>query len=163
MSEIEFYFSGRTHFMRYFIWPLSSAQCGGIREEMDGMILSPGFPGNYPSNSDCTWRIYLPVGYGEQRRLFHTLIAWLPSIPIYIICYTNKKCDFYEYVIITCVKLLKKMKMMHPRLKWWGVLVSRLTCQTEKHISDLKWNDKPGDDLWQLTVSPPQSVPLKSL
>ncbi|KAG7252752.1 hypothetical protein CRUP_004280, partial [Coryphaenoides rupestris] len=40
--------------------PLCIAQCGGIREEMEGMILSPGFPGNYPSNSDCTWRVYLP-------------------------------------------------------------------------------------------------------
>lgn len=46
------------------------AQCGGIREEMEGMVLSPGFPGNYPSNSDCTWRIYLPVGYGEQHQRF---------------------------------------------------------------------------------------------
>lgn len=45
---------------------------------MEGMILSPGFPGNYPSNSDCTWRIYLPVGYGEHeealsaRQIVHT-------------------------------------------------------------------------------------------
>uniref|UniRef100_A0A3P8W543 CUB and Sushi multiple domains 2 n=1 Tax=Cynoglossus semilaevis TaxID=244447 RepID=A0A3P8W543_CYNSE len=46
--------------------PLCIAQCGGIHEEMEGMILSPGFPGNYPSNSDCTWRIYLPVGYGAH-------------------------------------------------------------------------------------------------
>uniref|UniRef100_A0A8C6TIS3 CUB and Sushi multiple domains 2 n=1 Tax=Neogobius melanostomus TaxID=47308 RepID=A0A8C6TIS3_9GOBI len=46
--------------------PLCIAQCGGIREEMEGMILSPGFPGNYPSNSDCTWRIYLPVGFGAH-------------------------------------------------------------------------------------------------
>ncbi|MEQ2286709.1 CUB and sushi domain-containing protein 2, partial [Ameca splendens] len=46
--------------------PLCIAQCGGIREEMEGMILSPGFPGNYPSNSDCTWRIYLPVSYGAH-------------------------------------------------------------------------------------------------
>lgn len=42
------------------------------------MILSPGFPGNYPSNSDCTWRIYLPIGYGEHEealgpdRLLHS-------------------------------------------------------------------------------------------
>uniref|UniRef100_A0A671RXC0 CUB and sushi domain-containing protein 1-like n=1 Tax=Sinocyclocheilus anshuiensis TaxID=1608454 RepID=A0A671RXC0_9TELE len=46
--------------------PLCIAQCGGIREVMEGTILSPGFPGNYPSNSDCTWRIYLPVGYGAH-------------------------------------------------------------------------------------------------
>uniref|UniRef100_A0AAZ3Q759 CUB and Sushi multiple domains 2 n=1 Tax=Oncorhynchus tshawytscha TaxID=74940 RepID=A0AAZ3Q759_ONCTS len=46
--------------------PLCIAQCGGIQGEMEGMILSPGFPGNYPSNSDCTWRIYLAVGYGAH-------------------------------------------------------------------------------------------------
>ncbi|XP_023815635.1 CUB and sushi domain-containing protein 2 isoform X1 [Oryzias latipes] len=46
--------------------PLCIAECGGIHEEIEGMILSPGFPGNYPSNSDCTWRIYLPVGYGAH-------------------------------------------------------------------------------------------------
>ncbi|XP_048086105.1 CUB and sushi domain-containing protein 1 [Alosa alosa] len=46
--------------------PLCIALCGGIREDMEGTILSPGFPGNYPSNSDCTWRIYLPVGFGAH-------------------------------------------------------------------------------------------------
>lgn len=42
-----------------------TAQCGGTAEEMEGVLLSPGFPGNYPSNLDCTWRILLPVGFGE--------------------------------------------------------------------------------------------------
>ncbi|KAJ8268254.1 hypothetical protein COCON_G00134260 [Conger conger] len=51
--------------------PLCIAQCGGIREEMEGMILSPGFPGNYPSNSDCTWRVYLPVGYGAHLQFLN--------------------------------------------------------------------------------------------
>uniref|UniRef100_A0AAY4DRL0 CUB and Sushi multiple domains 2 n=1 Tax=Denticeps clupeoides TaxID=299321 RepID=A0AAY4DRL0_9TELE len=46
--------------------PLCIARCGGIREEMEGTVLSPGFPGNYPSNGDCTWRIYLPVGFGAH-------------------------------------------------------------------------------------------------
>ncbi|KAF5910370.1 hypothetical protein HPG69_014602, partial [Diceros bicornis minor] len=46
--------------------PLCIAQCGGIVEEMEGVILSPGFPGNYPSNMDCSWKIALPVGFGAH-------------------------------------------------------------------------------------------------
>uniref|UniRef100_A0A803VYI3 CUB and Sushi multiple domains 2 n=1 Tax=Ficedula albicollis TaxID=59894 RepID=A0A803VYI3_FICAL len=46
--------------------PLCIAQCGGAAEEMEGVLLSPGFPGNYPSNLDCTWRILLPVGFGAH-------------------------------------------------------------------------------------------------
>ncbi|MEE6484219.1 hypothetical protein FKM82_013795 [Ascaphus truei] len=46
--------------------PLCIAQCGGILEEMEGVILSPGSPGNYPSNLDCTWKISLPVGFGAH-------------------------------------------------------------------------------------------------
>ncbi|XP_055110866.1 CUB and sushi domain-containing protein 2 isoform X5 [Symphalangus syndactylus] len=46
--------------------PLCIAQCGGAVEEMEGVILSPGFPGNYPSNVDCSWKIALPVGFGAH-------------------------------------------------------------------------------------------------
>ncbi|XP_051688009.2 CUB and sushi domain-containing protein 2 isoform X6 [Oryctolagus cuniculus] len=46
--------------------PLCIAQCGGAVEEMEGVILSPGFPGNYPSNMDCSWKIALPVGFGAH-------------------------------------------------------------------------------------------------
>ncbi|XP_029114257.1 CUB and sushi domain-containing protein 1-like isoform X1 [Scleropages formosus] len=46
--------------------PLCIAECGGTREEMVGVVLSPGFPGNYPSNSDCSWALHLPVGYGAH-------------------------------------------------------------------------------------------------
>uniref|UniRef100_A0A673K927 CUB and sushi domain-containing protein 1-like n=1 Tax=Sinocyclocheilus rhinocerous TaxID=307959 RepID=A0A673K927_9TELE len=46
--------------------PLCIAKCGGILYDMSNVVLSPGFPGNYPGNLDCTWRIMLPVGYGAH-------------------------------------------------------------------------------------------------
>ncbi|ELW48605.1 CUB and sushi domain-containing protein 3, partial [Tupaia chinensis] len=46
--------------------PLCIAQCGGAVEEMEGVILSPGFPGNYPSNMDCSWKVALPVGFAYE-------------------------------------------------------------------------------------------------
>ncbi|ELK08597.1 CUB and sushi domain-containing protein 1, partial [Pteropus alecto] len=41
-----------------------TAQCGGAMSDFSGVILSPGFPGNYPSSLDCTWTIKLPIGFG---------------------------------------------------------------------------------------------------
>ncbi|XP_069921071.1 uncharacterized protein [Oryctolagus cuniculus] len=45
---------------------LCIAQCGGAVEEMEGVILSPGFLGNYPNNMDCSWKITLPMGFGAH-------------------------------------------------------------------------------------------------
>ncbi|GAA6066581.1 CUB and sushi domain-containing protein 3, partial [Tachysurus ichikawai] len=44
--------------------PLCLAECGGSLSDMTGVILSPSFPGNYPSGLDCTWTVRLPVGFG---------------------------------------------------------------------------------------------------
>ncbi|XP_027287231.1 CUB and sushi domain-containing protein 3 isoform X2 [Cricetulus griseus] len=44
--------------------PICLAQCGGSMSDFSGVILSPGFPGNYPSSLDCTWTIKLPIGFG---------------------------------------------------------------------------------------------------
>ncbi|TSN48501.1 CUB and sushi domain-containing protein 1 [Bagarius yarrelli] len=46
--------------------PLCIAKCGGTLNDMSNVILSPGFPGNYPGNLDCTWRILLPIGFGAH-------------------------------------------------------------------------------------------------
>uniref|UniRef100_A0A8C2E6P3 CUB and Sushi multiple domains 2 n=1 Tax=Cyprinus carpio TaxID=7962 RepID=A0A8C2E6P3_CYPCA len=75
--------------------PLCIAQCGGIREEMEGTILSPGFPGNYPSNSDCTWRIYLPVDF---------FFPCLSCINMYFPAYELQECPdpepFHNGVVV---------------------------------------------------------------
>ncbi|KAG9478625.1 hypothetical protein GDO78_012335 [Eleutherodactylus coqui] len=44
--------------------PICIAQCGGAMTDFSGVMLSPGFPGNYPSSLDCTWTIKLPIGFG---------------------------------------------------------------------------------------------------
>ncbi|KAM9805518.1 CUB and sushi domain-containing protein 3-like isoform 5-T5 [Syngnathus typhle] len=44
--------------------PLCLAQCGGSMSDFSGVILSPGFPGNYQSSLDCSWRVRLPIGFG---------------------------------------------------------------------------------------------------
>uniref|UniRef100_A0A2K6FE01 CUB and Sushi multiple domains 1 n=1 Tax=Propithecus coquereli TaxID=379532 RepID=A0A2K6FE01_PROCO len=46
--------------------PLCIATCGGTLTTMGGVILSPGFPGSYPNNLDCTWTVSLPIGYGAH-------------------------------------------------------------------------------------------------
>lgn len=54
-------------------------------EEMEGVILSPGFPGNYPSNMDCSWKIALPVGFGKSqpahcRDPTHSMGPWAAGV-----------------------------------------------------------------------------------
>ncbi|XP_032960426.1 CUB and sushi domain-containing protein 1 [Rhinolophus ferrumequinum] len=46
--------------------PVCVATCGGALTAMAGVVLSPGFPGAYPNNLDCTWTITLPTGYGAH-------------------------------------------------------------------------------------------------
>ncbi|KAG8434075.1 hypothetical protein GDO86_012447, partial [Hymenochirus boettgeri] len=40
----------------------SSVQCGGAYYVSGKTFTSPGYPGNYPPNMDCTWTITAPVG-----------------------------------------------------------------------------------------------------
>ncbi|XP_070403545.1 CUB and sushi domain-containing protein 3 isoform X5 [Nothobranchius furzeri] len=51
--------------------PLCIAQCGGTMTDVSGVILSPGYPGNYPSGLDCTWAVNLPVGFGIHLKFLN--------------------------------------------------------------------------------------------
>uniref|UniRef100_A0A665TZ64 CUB and Sushi multiple domains 3a n=1 Tax=Echeneis naucrates TaxID=173247 RepID=A0A665TZ64_ECHNA len=52
--------------------PLCLAQCGGSMTDVSGVILSPGYPGNYPSGLDCTWTVNLPSLFTLFLSPFHT-------------------------------------------------------------------------------------------
>uniref|UniRef100_A0AAZ3NYA2 CUB and Sushi multiple domains 3a n=1 Tax=Oncorhynchus tshawytscha TaxID=74940 RepID=A0AAZ3NYA2_ONCTS len=45
-------------------WNYPVPLCLGMLITLLGVILSPGFPGNYPSGLDCTWTVILPIGFG---------------------------------------------------------------------------------------------------
>jgi cubilin len=48
-------------------WNTTRPQCGGLVQGLTrGSIMSPGYPGPYPHNADCTWTIR--VAYGEAAR-----------------------------------------------------------------------------------------------
>ncbi|XP_061094184.1 cubilin [Conger conger] len=44
-------------------WSADSSGCGGMIHADSGTIKSPGYPQNFPPNSECTWRIVGHEGY----------------------------------------------------------------------------------------------------
>lgn len=52
--------------------------------DVSGVILSPGYPGNYPSGLDCTWTVTLPVGFGEKTRF--PLCFFSPAPCVIFVC-----------------------------------------------------------------------------
>ena len=67
-------------------WNASEPVCGGvIRGLTHGSVNSPGYPGEYPHNRDCTWTIYAPLGKRVQFHFAHLSIE------------THNNCSF-DYV-----------------------------------------------------------------
>ncbi|XP_058230976.1 uncharacterized protein si:dkey-112e17.1 isoform X4 [Hemibagrus wyckioides] len=48
-------------------------QCGAKLDVVDvqGLILSPGFPGNYSSGTHCVWQFFVPVGHQLTMEMFY--------------------------------------------------------------------------------------------
>ncbi|XP_064190205.1 cubilin [Anguilla rostrata] len=44
-------------------WSADSSGCGGVIHADSGTIKSPGYPQNFPPNSECTWRVIGHEGY----------------------------------------------------------------------------------------------------
>lgn len=44
---------------------LSLAPCGGQYSGLDGVVLSPGYPGNYSRARTCLYSVVVPKDYGK--------------------------------------------------------------------------------------------------
>lgn len=44
-----------------------SAPCGGQYTGLEGVVLSPGYPGNYSRAQTCLYSVVVPKDYGEKR------------------------------------------------------------------------------------------------
>lgn len=58
---------------------LSIAPCGGQYSGLDGVVLSPGYPGNYSRARTCLYSVVVPKDYGKPMKST-TLRGLLPSL-----------------------------------------------------------------------------------
>lgn len=61
--------------------------CGGVLTGESGFIGSEGFPGMYPPNSKCTWKITVSIYFkgvlldlGMERVHVDALTPWCPGL-----------------------------------------------------------------------------------
>lgn len=47
---------------------LSTAPCGGQYTGLEGVVLSPGYPGNYSSARTCLYSVVVPQDYGKLSK-----------------------------------------------------------------------------------------------
>lgn len=52
---------------------LFPAPCGGQYSGLEGVVLSPGYPGNYSSARTCLYAVVVPKDYGKQKTLEHRI------------------------------------------------------------------------------------------
>ena len=45
--------------------------CGGVYNTTSGSITSPNYPGTYPNNAKCQYKITVPLGYTLSLKLTH--------------------------------------------------------------------------------------------
>ena len=87
------------------------AQCGGSMTDFSGVILSPGFPGNYQSSLDCSWRVQLPIGFGPTSP---SVFPFLFSSPLSLLCSSGSSNVFSAAFF--CILLSSPPLSSHVRL-----------------------------------------------
>lgn len=85
--------SAWSHFMvSLHVWSLcfSAAPCGGQYSGLEGVVLSPGFPGNYTSSRTCLYSVVVPKDYGKPCFSFF----------LFLFC----ACKSVKWVICVCLE-----------------------------------------------------------
>ena len=63
----------------HLLYNTTTPQCGGLITGLTrGSLMSPGYPGQYPHNADCTWTIR--VDYGKRIQ-FQFAVLQIESHP----------------------------------------------------------------------------------
>lgn len=56
---------------------MSPAPCGGQYTGSEGVVLSPGYPGNYSKAQTCLYSVVVPKDYGKQCYAIGTFFHWI--------------------------------------------------------------------------------------
>lgn len=62
---------------------VSLAPCGGQNSGLEGVVLSPGYPGNYSSARTCLYSVVVPKDYGKTRKFTALLDVFISSQAIF--------------------------------------------------------------------------------
>lgn len=107
----------------HFVLCLSffTAQCGGSLTEFSGVILSPGFPGNYPSGLDCNWTVKLPIGFGGYSSK-HLEVFLRSAVTLFrqLGCLVSRFCLSLNCInlCVTVITLLVFAQFQHAIIMW---------------------------------------------
>lgn len=83
------------------------APCGGQYSGLEGVVLSPGYPGNYSSARTCLYSVVVPKDYGKSRK---------SSVLLYLVFFS-----FADLFYLFCLQVgnrvcLIKMKLFQNAL-----------------------------------------------
>ncbi|GFG35967.1 hypothetical protein Cfor_02931, partial [Coptotermes formosanus] len=71
---------------------IHSSTCGGTIRGNKGRVTSPSYPGQYPNNLDCTWKLIGPPD--------HYLVLWFDELSMPYSPYSSN-CTLNDYVAVT--------------------------------------------------------------
>lgn len=85
---------------------VSLAPCGGQYSGLEGVVLSPGYPGNYSTARTCLYSVVVPKDYGKPRNNDLLYLLVFPDLFSLVhvcvcLCTGGHLCVFIEGVTIS--------------------------------------------------------------